>query len=150
MVPRTGSGTLSQSSSCSLAFRWNESRFSWDIRVSASPRDTMLRGRMLGNAKSRQICGAPGSRIRSCYSKQKLHGGSVEKSTLLIETKQSVRSDLPYTKRSGDMVLGSGTTVTYVYGPYNENDGGAGGIRTHEWRFCRPLPWATWVPRQTV
>src|SRR5580704_4560429 len=28
--------------------------------------------------------------------------------------------------------------------------GGAGGIRTHEWRFCRPLPWATWVPRQTA
>src|SRR5271154_1169847 len=28
--------------------------------------------------------------------------------------------------------------------------GGAGGIRTHEWRFCRPLPWATWVPRQTI
>jgi hypothetical protein len=28
--------------------------------------------------------------------------------------------------------------------------GGAGGIRTHEWRFCRPLPWATWVPRQTL
>src|SRR5690348_5578572 len=27
--------------------------------------------------------------------------------------------------------------------------GGAGGIRTHEWRFCRPLPWATWVPRRT-
>jgi hypothetical protein len=26
--------------------------------------------------------------------------------------------------------------------------GGAGGIRTHEWRFCRPLPWATWVPRR--
>src|SRR5262250_1776040 len=30
-----------------------------------------------------------------------------------------------------------------------ENAGGAGGIRTHEWRFCRPLPWATWVPRRT-
>jgi hypothetical protein len=27
--------------------------------------------------------------------------------------------------------------------------GGAGGIRTHEWRFCRPLPWATWVPRRS-
>ncbi len=26
--------------------------------------------------------------------------------------------------------------------------GGAGGIRTHEWRFCRPLPWASWVPRR--
>src|SRR5882757_5810630 len=30
----------------------------------------------------------------------------------------------------------------------NEKIGGAGGIRTHEWRFCRPLPWATWVPRR--
>src|SRR5207245_5794043 len=30
-----------------------------------------------------------------------------------------------------------------------ERHGGAGGIRTHEWRFCRPLPWATWVPRRT-
>jgi hypothetical protein len=30
-----------------------------------------------------------------------------------------------------------------------EKSGGAGGIRTHEWRFCRPLPWATWVPRRT-
>src|SRR5436309_8705594 len=29
-----------------------------------------------------------------------------------------------------------------------ERHGGAGGIRTHEWRFCRPLPWATWVPRR--
>src|SRR5215467_4735641 len=29
-----------------------------------------------------------------------------------------------------------------------QNLGGAGGIRTHEWRFCRPLPWATWVPRR--
>src|ERR1700719_185803 len=29
------------------------------------------------------------------------------------------------------------------------NLGGAGGIRTHEWRFCRPLPWASWVPRPT-
>src|SRR6266702_822351 len=28
--------------------------------------------------------------------------------------------------------------------------GGAGGIRTHEWRFCRPLPWATWVPRRIL
>jgi hypothetical protein len=26
--------------------------------------------------------------------------------------------------------------------------GGAGGIRTHEWRFCRPLPLASWVPRR--
>src|SRR4029077_9083086 len=31
----------------------------------------------------------------------------------------------------------------------NWRNGGAGGIRTHEWRFCRPLPWATWVPRRT-
>src|SRR5262249_50901371 len=30
------------------------------------------------------------------------------------------------------------------------NAGGAGGIRTHEWRFCRPLPWASWVPRHRV
>jgi hypothetical protein len=32
--------------------------------------------------------------------------------------------------------------------PNSNQSGGAGGIRTHEWRFCRPLPWATWVPRR--
>src|SRR5579864_2647862 len=40
-------------------------------------------------------------------------------------------------------------SVTHVSGPDLEELGGAGGIRTHEWRFCRPLPWATWVPRRT-
>ena len=38
--------------------------------------------------------------------------------------------------------------VKDVSGPYRAKSGGAGGIRTHEWRFCRPLPWATWVPRR--
>ena len=57
MVTRTGSGTLSESNSCSLVFRSNESQFSWDTRVSASPRDVTLRRRMLGNTKPRQICG---------------------------------------------------------------------------------------------
>src|SRR5437879_6450343 len=56
--------------------------------------------------------------IRLCYSRQKLRGGYVGKAKPLIETKQRA------------------------------NPGGAGGIRTHEWRFCRPLPWATWVPRR--
>src|SRR6267142_6313815 len=55
---------------------------------------------------------------RSCYSRQKLHQSYVGNARLLIETKQRA------------------------------NLGGAGGIRTHEWRFCRPLPWATWVPRR--
>src|SRR5438309_10057574 len=57
--------------------------------------------------------------IRLCYSRQKLRGGYVGKARPLIETKQRAKH------------------------------GGAGGIRTHEWRFCRPLPWATWVPRRT-
>src|SRR6267142_38607 len=55
---------------------------------------------------------------RSCYSRQTLHQSYVGNARLLIETKQRA------------------------------NLGGAGGIRTHEWRFCRPLPWATWVPRR--
>src|SRR6267378_3354154 len=56
--------------------------------------------------------------IRSCYSRQKLQMSYMGKARPLIETKQRA------------------------------NLGGAGGIRTHEWRFCRPLPWATWVPRR--
>src|SRR5882762_7466425 len=56
--------------------------------------------------------------IRSCYSRQKLHESYAGKVRPLIETKQRAKH------------------------------GGAGGIRTHEWRFCRPLPWATWVPRR--
>src|SRR5260370_26596707 len=47
--------------------------------------------------------------IRSCYSRQKLRERYVGKASLLIETKQKGKL------------------------------GGAGGIRTHEWRFCRPL-----------
>ena len=41
-------------------------------------------------------------------------------------------------------VLGTRTKKTLNYLAFC---GGAGGIRTHEWRFCRPLPWASWVPR---
>jgi hypothetical protein len=56
--------------------------------------------------------------LSKAYPRQKLRESYAVKARPLIETKQ--RAHL----------------------------GGAGGIRTHEWRFCRPLPWATWVPRR--
>ncbi len=59
------------------------------------------------------------STIRSSLLKRRVHAGNTEKRVVLTDSFYCVKS------------------------------GGAGGIRTHEWRFCRPLPWATWVPRQT-
>src|SRR5205085_6181474 len=42
----------------------------------------------------------------------------------------------------------TGKTIAATHTFQSQKVGGAGGIRTHEWRFCRPLPWAAWVPRQ--
>src|SRR5205085_11070534 len=42
----------------------------------------------------------------------------------------------------------TGKTIAATHTFQSQKIGGAGGIRTHEWRFCRPLPWATWVPRR--
>src|SRR6266853_6303442 len=67
----------------------------------------------------RRIWRVLGAATQSLLFKCRAHGEYTEKTDALTDHRKAIRS------------------------------GGAGGIRTHEWRFCRPLPWATWVPRRS-